>query len=60
MINFSPLGVEFVDRYAPYKLERDECCKELYEEMKDYNNKRKELNQRLVKVLKKRIDIDKK
>jgi len=60
MINFSSLGVEFVDRYAPYKLDRDEGCKELYEEMKDYNNKRNELNYRLVKVLKKRIDIDKK
>ena len=54
------LGVEFVDRYSAYRLERDKEFKKLYDKMNKYIEKRTKLNQRLLTTLRKRLILENK
>lgn len=54
MIHFSLLGPEFIERYDPNRLNRDEDFKKEYEEAKAYLKERKNLERRLIYALKHR------
>lgn len=51
LIEYAPFGVEFVDRYDQDRIKRDKNFKKLYNESKKYNEKRTELNKRLVQAI---------
>lgn len=48
MIQYSLIGVEFVDLVDQDRINRDESFKKLYDEAKSYNDNRTELNKRLI------------
>lgn len=48
MIQYSLIGVEFVDRYDPNRIKIDKNFKRLYKKSKSYIENRTELNKRLV------------
>jgi len=55
LILFSPMGVEFVDRYTKDRLERDQGFRDNYIVAKERINARNKLNMRLIKVLKEQV-----
>ncbi len=54
MIQYSLIGVDFVDRYDPGRINRDKDFKKVYDISKSYVENRTELNQRLVFALSKK------
>lgn len=58
MILYSPIGVDFIERYEPSRIKRDKEFKKYYDKAKEYNANRKELNKRLVYALSKKINYN--
>lgn len=56
MIEYSRIGVEFIERFDPDRIDRDDKFKEIYLKQKEYQEKRNELNKRLVLVLSKKAN----
>lgn len=54
MIQYSLMGVDFVDRYDPDRIKRDKNFRKIYNKSKNYIEKRTELNKRLVLALSKK------
>lgn len=54
MIQYSLIGVDFVDRYDCNRMKRDKKFKKMYNEAKNYIENRTELNKRLVYALSKK------
>lgn len=56
LILYWPLGVAFADRYDPTRKDINEKFKVDYEQAKEYQNTRTDLNNRLIRSLKKRCE----
>ena len=54
MIQYSLIGVEFVDKYDPNRVKRDKDFKKIYNKSKKYVENRTNLNKRLVLALSKK------
>lgn len=54
IIQYSLIGVEFVDKYDPNRIKRDKNFKKVYNQSKSYIENRTELNKRLVRALSKK------
>ncbi len=54
MIQYSLIGVDFVDRYDPNRINRDKEFKNLYNSNKSYVYNRNKLNKRLIYALSKK------
>ena len=55
MLRFSQYGVEFVDHFDPFRAERCQAFQDMYKKRSE--EKRKQLNQRLVNVLYKKMEF---
>lgn len=60
MLKYSMIGVEFVDKYYPGKVNIDKDFRKMYNERKDYFLEREELNRRFVYTISRKcINYDK-
>ncbi len=55
MVQYSLIGVDFVDRYDPSRIKRDKNFKKIYNQSKSYIENRSQLNKRLVLALSKKV-----